>query len=284
MKEVNTQRRRLLRLGAAGITGFSSSPYLQAKPLRRWRMAVVPQLTPVEIVHAWAPIIQALSEAGVACELLTYPDIAKFEVEFMRGLADFVYLNPYHMVMAQQRHGYHALLHDKQALEGLLLCQADGPYTQIEQLRDQIIAFPSPNAFAASLYMRALLERQYHLRFQSNYAQNHRNALRQVLTGDAAACGVISKTFASETPEVQERLRILLRTPTVASHPIAAHPRVPGPVRELFVNTLLGLGETATGRGMLQAINMPQPVRANYVTDYAPLKQLQLERYVVENR
>ncbi|MFA9218486.1 MAG: phosphate/phosphite/phosphonate ABC transporter substrate-binding protein, partial [Sphingomonadaceae bacterium] len=250
-------------------------------PDRPWRFAIVPQLTPVELLRNWSAILQQLGKAGIDCQLVLYPDIAKFEVEFLRGQADFVYLNPYHMVMAHERHAYQPLLHDKRALEGLLLTQADGPVSRIEQLQQQRISFPSANAFAASLYLRALLERQHHVGFQAHYAQNHRNALRQVLTGDSAACGVVATTFESETADVKARLRVLLRTPAVAPHPIAAHPRVPLATRQRLSDTLLHFANTEAGQPLMQAIAMPHPVAADYRSDYAPLLKLHIEHYVV---
>jgi phosphonate transport system substrate-binding protein len=246
-----------------------------------WRLAVVPQLTAVEMTRNWSPVVQALNDAGLQCELVVYPSIAQFEPEFLNGKADFVFLNPYHMVMAWRSQKYEPLLRDMRPLEGVLLVKNDGPVKQIEQLKDHRISFPAPNAFAASLYVRSVLERQYHVPFEAHYAQNHRNAIRQVLTGDSAAAGGVRTTLEKEPADIQQQLRVLYSTPALSPHPIAAHPRVPTIVRNQFSQTLLTLAHNPATKPLMAAIQMPDPLAAHYAKDYAPLEKLNIEKYVV---
>lgn len=275
-------RRRATQALALLAAAASLPSHLLAAPARRvWRLAVVPQLTPVEMYNAWTPVAEALAQADVPCELVVHPSIARFEQEFRSGGADIVFLNPYHMVMARQAHGYVPLLHDAKPLEGVLVVRQDSPYTTLAQLRDQRIAFPAPNALAASLYIRAVLEREHHVRHETWYAMNHRNAIRQVLAGDAAAAGVVKTTLALEPESVRQSLRVLYTTPALAAHPLAVHPRVPGAVRQRIRDVLLAMAADPTRKPQLQAIQMPNPVPADYERDYAGLNRLGLNRYVV---
>ncbi len=244
-----------------------------------WRLAVVPQLTPVEISRYWSPVVTALTSAGFPCELVVYPSIAKFEAEFMQGKADLVYLNPYHMVMAYKAHRYEAILHDKRPLEGVIVVKADGPVKEIVQLKDHRISFPAPNAFAASLYIRAVLQRQHHLQFDAHYAQNHRNAIRQVLNGDSAAAGVVRTTLEKEPPEVRQALRVLYTTPELSPHPLAVHPRVPPELRKVITQLFLDMAQDPVRKPMLAGVQMPDPIVANYKLNYAPLEKLKLETF-----
>jgi phosphonate transport system substrate-binding protein len=246
-----------------------------------WRLAVVPQLTAVEMTRNWSPVVQALKDAGLACELVVYPSIAQFEPEFLRGSADFVFLNPYHMVMAKRSQKYEPLLRDTRPLEGVLLVKNDGPVKAIEQLKDHRISFPAPNAFAASLYIRSVLERQHRVPFDAHYAQNHRNAIRQVLTGDSAAAGAVRTTLEKEPADIQQQLRVLYSTPALSPHPIAAHPRVPASVRHQFSQTLLALAQNPETKPLMAAIQMPDPLIASCAKDYAPLEKLNIEKYVI---
>ncbi len=243
------------------------------------RLAVVPQLTPVEMTRFWAPIVDALGRNGTPCELVVYPSIATFEPEFMKGRADLVFLNPYHMVMARRAQGYEPLLRDTRPLEGVLVVKKDSPVKQLEQLKDHRISFPAPNAFAASLYIRSVLERQYHLPFEAHYAQNHRNAVRQVLNGDSAAAGVVRTTLEKEPPEVRQSLRILYTTPELSPHPLAVHPRVPAELRKVITQLMLDAAKDPARKSLMAGIQMPDPVAAHYRADYAPLEKLKLEKF-----
>jgi phosphonate transport system substrate-binding protein len=277
--------RRHITQALAWLAAAACQPtHLMAAPQRRvWRLAVVPQLTPVEMYNAWTPVVEALAQADVPCELVVHPSIARFEQEFRDGGADIVFLNPYHMVMARQAHGYVPLLRDAKPLEGVLVVRQDSPYTTLAQLRDQRIAFPAPNALAASLYIRAALDREHRVRHETWYAMNHRNAIRQVLTGDAAAAGVVRTTLALEPESVRQSLRVLYTTPALAPHPIAVHPRVPGAVRQRLREALLAMAADPARKPLLQAIQMPDPVPADYERDYAGLNRLGLNRYVVSD-
>ena len=249
-----------------------------AKPLR---VAVVPQLSPVEMTRNWMPVLESLASVGIQAELAVYPSIAKFEAEFLTGRADLVYLNPYHMVMASRKHGYVPLVRDTRPLEGVMLVQQDGPVRSVAQLKDHRISFPAPNAFAASLYLRSVLERQFQIPIEAHYAQNHRDAVRQVLVGDSAAAGMVKTTLEKEAPDVQRQLRVIYTTPPLSPHPLAAHPRVPLALRQKISDHLIGLGANPQTALTMQAMLMPHPVAAHYARDYAALEQLNIEKYVV---
>jgi phosphonate transport system substrate-binding protein len=276
----NSQRRTVVQGILGGLVGgFSMLPSANAATVLR--LAVVPQLTPVEMTRAWSPIVQALGQAGVVCELIVYPTIASFETDFLKGRADLIFLNPYHMVMAKRAHKYEPLLHDTRPLEGVLIVKRDGPVNSIEQLKGHRISFPAPNAFAASLFIRSILERQHHLQFDAHYAGTHRNAVRQVLSGDAAAAGVVKTTLEKEPLDVQQAVRVIYTTPPLAPHPLAVHPRVPMAVRQTIMEVMQGLARDLETKPLMAAIQMPNPVNANYVAEYAPLERLKIEKYVV---
>jgi phosphonate transport system substrate-binding protein len=282
-----TLRRRLLLqgLGTTLITTWglaqASSAAQVRPPAKGWRLAVVPQLTAMEMSRNWSPLIDALGRIGVPCDLVVHPSIATFEPEFLRGNADIVFLNPYHMVMARRTQGYMPLLHDAHPLEGLLVVKNDGPVQRIEQLNGHRISFPAPNAFAASLYIRSTLERTIQANYETHYAGNHRNAIRQVLTGDSAAAGVVRTTLEKEPPEVQKALRVIYTTPMLSPHPLAIHPRVPEAVRRTLVEAMMSLAKSPDTKALMAAIQMPDPVAAQYAKDYAPLERLKLEKFVV---
>jgi phosphonate transport system substrate-binding protein len=131
------------------------------------------------------------------------------------------------------------------------------------------------------LYMRALLAQQG-IDIAPKYVGTHSNAYRQVLSGETAAAGGIRATLNREPQELRERLRVLYETPTVPAHPVAAHPRVPKQVSSAFVAAWLRFPATPQGQALLDAVLMPNPVRADFGQDYAPLQRLRLERFAVD--
>ena len=246
-------------------------------------LAVVPQFTPSEVHRNWSPIIEKLSRAtGRQLEIKIYPSIQKFETAFLNGEIDLVFMNPYHAVMAKRAQGYIPLVRDDaNRLIGILLVQRDSPLKSIKELNGKELAFPAPNSFAASLYMRALLAEQEKIRITPLYLKTHSNVYRHVIMGEAVAGAGVNNTLKREPPEVQAQLRLLFETPGVPSHPLVAHPRVPEGLRQTVTNTLLEMQNDPAGQKLLTDIQMPKPVRADYAKDYQPLEKLGLEKYLV---
>ncbi|MDP1525831.1 MAG: phosphate/phosphite/phosphonate ABC transporter substrate-binding protein [Rhodocyclaceae bacterium] len=268
-----------LRLVATLLLGFLG---LFTKTAFALTFAVVPQFSPEQIAQAWSPILSALSQAtGVKLELKIYPSIGEFEAAFIKGEPDIAYMNPYHAVMARKAAGYVPVIRDDlQRLTGILVVRKNSPVTQISQLDGGTLAFPAPNAFGASLYMRALLTEEAMLRFTPVYVKTHSNVFRHVITGSAIAGGAIRQTLAKERPEVQAELRIIYETPPAFAHPVAVHPRVPAGVRMSLQQAFLKLGGDPAYAEALNAIQIPGPAKTNYA-EYAPLEKLGLERYIV---
>ena len=245
-------------------------------------VAVVPQFTSLQIHKDWTPFLERLSrDSGVPLKLKTYKLIPDFEADMLKGGADLVFMNPYHQVMAKRAAGYMPLVRDNNPLTGILLVRRDSPVKTIKNLAGEKLAFPSPNAFAASLYMRALLVEQEGIKFDPIYVNTHSNVFRQIILGDMAAGGTTKNAFKREPDAVIMQLRVLYETPGVAAHPFAAHPRVSKAQRKALVDAILHLREDATAAPLLQGVQMPEPVVADYVRDYQPLERLKLEKYLV---
>ncbi|MBU1664871.1 MAG: phosphate/phosphite/phosphonate ABC transporter substrate-binding protein [Gammaproteobacteria bacterium] len=245
-----------------------------------YTLSVVPQFTPVDIGLRWSPVLAYLEkEAGVSLQLRVMEHIPKFESDFLAGVPDFVFLNPYHAVMAMKAHGYVPLLRGGDLLNGILVVDRNSQIKRLADLNDKTLAFPSPNAFGASLYMRALLAEKENITFKTTYVGTHQNVYRHVLLGEAAAGGGVGATLAKESAAMRSRLTVLYSTPGVPSHPLAAHPRVPAEVRERLTAALLKLDHDPAGRKLLAAVELDRTQAADYARDYAPLEKLKLGQY-----
>ncbi|MDP2783484.1 MAG: phosphate/phosphite/phosphonate ABC transporter substrate-binding protein [Sulfurimicrobium sp.] len=270
-------------LAAVGLAGLMAATRVNAAEKEVYILAVVPQFTPSEVHRNWTPFVEKLSKATQRrFEVRIYPSIPKFEEGFLNGEIDLAFMNPYHAVMAKRAQGYIPLVRDgANPLSGILVVRRDSPVKTIKELNGRELAFPAPNAFGASLYMRALLAEQEKISITPRYVKTHTNVYRHVIMGEVAAGGGVNNTLKHESPEVQAQLRVLFETPAVAAHPLAAHPRMPEGVRQAVTAALLDMGNDPAWQGMLAEMQMSRPVKADYARDYQALEKLKLEKYVV---
>ncbi len=263
----------LILLSPCVVTADNNKTYI---------LAVVPQLPTVEIYERWMPFVIKLSkELGANIQLKAYPSIPQFEADILKGVPDFAFMNPYHEVMAKNSQGYLPLIKDKADLVGILVVTKNSGINSIADLSGKEIAFPTPNAFAASLYMRALLANKGKVHFTPLYVKTHSNVYRFVALNKASAGGGVNNTFMRESEELKSQLKIIYTTPGSAPHPLSAHRRVPEAVRKRFIKTVLSLAEDKNNKDMFNNIQIPEPVAADYRRDYLPLEKLGLEKYVV---
>jgi len=263
--------------GIAMAICFLSSPVIA----KSYSIAIVPQL-PKEITHKnWGPFIYELRKrTGLNLKLLLFNSFQEFESSFSRGEPDFVYLNPYHQLLANQKQGYRPLIRDdSNMLTGILVVSKGSSITSLEQLQNKSVAFPSPLAFGASLYMRAALSKQG-IEVDPIYVKSHNNVYRSVILGTTVAGGGVTATLSAESSQIQNELNVIFRLPGVPSHPISAHPRINESITKKLIAACLDMVNTAEGKALLRAINIPVPVVAVQERDYNPLKSLNLERFI----
>lgn len=269
---------RLLALAWAILTG--GAVVAEDAPLT---VGIVPQFPPEQIFATWIPVLEALeADLGKRFELRSFQSISDFEAAFTRGELDIAYMNPYHAVMAHQAQGYVPIVRDDdRRLSGILVVRRDAGITDVGQLDGATVAFPSPNAFGASLYMRALLKETEQIDIRPTYVKTHTNVYRHVVTGRAAAGGGVRRTLEREPEGLRAQLDILYETPKTYPHPIVAHPRVPVDLRERIQQALLALGQDEATKDLLKRVQIPNPTATN-LRDYQALQDLGLERFVVQ--
>lgn len=249
---------------------------------RVYTIGVVPQFTPLTIHRSWGPFIDRLSqETGIKFRLRVYPNFKQFLSDVRRGEPDFVFLAPFHAVIAHKEQGYVPLIRDDaNKLVGLLVVRKDSPITSVNALDGKRISFPSPNAFAASIYMRAYLSEKEDIKFIPRYVGTHDNVYRHVLVKLSAAGGGVNKTLIRQPVNLRDKLRVLYQLPGVAAHPISAHPRVPKTIQEKFVTTIMDLHASNIEKSLLTKVQLRRPIRADYNRDYQFLEDLNLEKYM----
>jgi phosphonate transport system substrate-binding protein len=250
-------------------------------------IAVVPQMPRSVTYTHWAPLLEHLGQRAKLCFELVIPEtIPAFEKFLLTDQPDLAFVNPYHAVIAKKRHGYVPLLMDgSEKLSGILTVKADSPIQDIRELQGKEIAFPSPNAFAASLLIRSELAHRG-IQIYPRYAKTHANSYRAVALGEVVAAGGVNNTWQREDPALRAKLRVLYETSGHPPHPLIAHPRVTPAIRLSVINTMMSFSSNEAQQQLLDGVHISQPIRANYQRDFAPLSKLKLEKFALfdENR
>jgi len=257
------------------LFGIAYAETADKKPLK---VSIVPQFPTVEIYNSWSPFIKKLGEkTGLEFELMIKPNIPEFEASLYDGEADFAFMNPYHMVIANRKQHYIPLVRDSESLlTGMIFVRADSPIQSIKELDNQTIAFPAPNAYGASLLIRAALKKN-NIHIQPLYVKTHSNVYRYILFNDVVAGGGINNTFQRESEDIKNALRLLYETSASAPHPFASHPRVPKPILDRVQRAIIDLSGQLENEAIFTGIQMKKPIMADYSRDYQPLETLGLD-------
>jgi phosphonate transport system substrate-binding protein len=247
------------------------------------KVYIVPQLTATQTYTYWAPLLEQVGQQTNQCfELLVPTSIPQFESDLNAGLPDFAFMNPYHAVMKWRESEYVPLVASSEPIYGVLSVSRDSKIQKIQDLTGSKIAFPAPNAFAASLLIRATLTLEG-IPFTPVYLKTHSNVYRAVIRGDVAAGGGIYSTFLGEPAELKAELRVLMETKRYTAHPFSANNRVPVALQHQIQNAFLEIGQTKAGRKLLNDVQLAEPKAVTFAINYQPLEALQLEKFVISN-
>jgi phosphonate transport system substrate-binding protein len=274
---------RLLAYAAGVVVAcFFLTAHAAETARTRYTFSVVPVQLPLATYKDWMPVVDHLSkQLNADIELRVYRSFAEYEAELSQGIPDFSLMGPYHQIIGHRRQGYIPLVRSSQMLKGILVVPRDSPAKTVKDLSGKVIAFPSPNSLAASLYIRALLTEREHVQFTPRYLDSHNDVYRHVILRQTDAGGGIQLSLSQQPQDVQTKLRVLYETPPMVPHPLSVHPRIPAAVRAAMVQAIFDLAKTEQGQKDLARVQMSHPQTADHRRDYQPLEQLHLEKYVV---
>lgn len=244
----------------------------------------VPQLPAPTMYSRWAPLLEAIGkDSGQCFDLVIKPSIPEFEKYLLQGTPDLAYVNPYHAVMAYKAKRYRPIIADgSSSLTGILAVKRDGGIQQLSDLNNKSVAFPAPNAFAASLLLRAHLQ-QLKINIKPLYVKTHSNVYRSIMIGDAAAGGGVNKTLESEPEDIQGKLRVLYESPGYRSHPVVVNSKLSQELQERIQQSFIAIAKSEEGRKLLASVQLNEPIIVTYQKDYAPLDKLGLDKLVIRD-
>lgn len=242
-----------------------------------YTIGIVPQQSASQLAKLWVPILEELEkELGFKLQFSTAKDIPTFEQRVFEGYYDFSYMNPYHYVVFSQKPGYRAFAREKDKLiQGILVVQEDSPIKNIEDLKQQQLAFPSPAAFAASVLPRASLTKQG-IPFTPKYVKSHDSVYRSVAKGIFPAGGGIKRTFNSMPEDIRSELKVFWTTYGFTPHAFATHPRIPEEHVQQLQQAMIGLINKPQGASLLSGLNFKKGLRPAVDSDWDDVRSLNI--------
>lgn len=246
-----------------------------------YKVGVVPQFSSRKIFSIWKPILTELEKrTGLKFALVGTTKIPVFESEYLKGNYDFAYVNPYLMLAGHNRHGYIPLVRDHgRSLHGIVVVRKDSPISHVKELNNKRVAFPSANAFAASLLARSDFKHIFNIKISPSYVKTHTSVYLNVIRGLTVAGGGVQKTLEQQSEAVKRNIKVIYKTKSFAPHPFATHPRVAESHIKLVKKAFIEMGKSAESVMLLSKVPITRIGEAN-MTDYQPLKNLNLDKFI----
>jgi phosphonate transport system substrate-binding protein len=259
------------------VFGFVYALSAWAAPGGVYTFGVGPVQSSTELAKRWIPILRHLSAAtGHELQFHTARDIPAFQTDVVAGTFDFVFINPYHYLQSHTSSGYRAFAREKDgALVGIVVARKDAALNDMAQLNGQAVAFPAPNALAATwLPMNEMRER--HIEVKPNYVKSMDSVYLSVARGLFPAGGGELRTFNALAPETRDQLKIIWRAEPLPPFAFAAHPRVPRDVVEKVQAAMARMNTRPETMALLRAVNLAGVEKADDA-DYKAFREMNIK-------
>ena len=241
---------------------------------------IVPQQRPDRLEREWQPLIEEISRrTHYPIQFATKPTIDRFHHAVLAGEYDFIYVNPQKYVAANAMVGYQAIARETaKTLRGILVVKNDAEIKDVYDLHEKEIAFPSEDAFAASILIRSQLT-SLGIEFTPHYLTSHDSVYRNVLHNRHIVGGGVRNSLEifSHSSLIRQRLRILWETQPVVPHAIATHPRVESTVVADILKALLAIHQSQSGRELLKEVNL-NPLEKAQDSDWNTVRYLRFSQ------
>jgi len=249
--------------------------------LKTFTFSPVPQFEQRKLFSIWQPILKKLEDkTGYKFEFIGSKDIDLFGKKLNSGAYDISYANPFQAILSNDKQGYIPLIRSgKKKLQGIIVADKKNKNIKVSDLSGKVIAFPDPNALAASMLIRAELKRNHNIEFKPIYVKTHSSVYLHVAKGFSYAGGGVNRTLNQQSDNIKDRLEIIYKSQKVPSHPILVHPRVSNKDSERIQESLLEIAKE--NPELFNAASIEEPVKAT-IDDYKVLNSLNLHEFYVQ--
>ena len=236
-----------LGLGAASLPGLS----LAQASGKTYRFSPVNQYGIELTASYWNPIIDYISrKAGVKLELKIGRTSADTTAYVLANEVEFIFSN--HMFAPEREAlGWRVFGRRNTApIHGVVVVLADSPYKRLEDLAEQPVGFPGPEATVAYKFTYAqMLERKVPV--QVVFGGNMDGAFAQLASGRVKAVGANSQLADGWSKREGKALRELWRSEPVYDLPLMAAKSVPDRDFQAVRAAFAGMAKDPEGRSIL---------------------------------
>lgn len=153
-------------------------------------------------------------------------------------------MNPYHYTVFSQSNGYTAIAKAKdKKIQGVIVVKKDSGISTIQELDGKKLAFPSSDAFAASILSQGFLV-QNNINIEPVYVRSHDSVYLNIAQGNFVAGGGIYRTLNAMQTEVSGNLTVLWESQGYTPHAIAVAPHISNEVVDRIQRAITNLDNT----------------------------------------
>lgn len=220
-------------------------------PAEGYRFSPVNQFDIKLTAEHWNPIIQYVSEkSGVKLTLKlgrTSQDTTSY---VLAQEVEFVFTN--HLFSPEREKLGWRVFGRRQLppIYGQIAVLADSPITSLEQLRNQEVAFPGPEALVAYKFPYAHLQSKK-IDIKPVFGGNMNGALAQLISGKVQAVGANSQLLAGYAAREKKQFRVLWSSEPVYDLALMASGKVPDKDVKAIADAFFGMDDDPKGRAIL---------------------------------
>jgi ABC-type phosphate/phosphonate transport system substrate-binding protein len=228
-------------------------------------LGVFPYLAPRELEKMYSPVAADYSNAIEASVLFrTNSSYESFMENLEKQTFDIVFVQPFDYVAIADKYGYRPLATRNKPLPAIFVVNPQSAYANVEDLRGKTIALPPAVAAISYLIKNYLSENGIDpdTDVTIKHFDSHGSCMRNVLIGNADACGTAPPALRFFESKMNARLKVIAKTKGIPNSIFAVHPRVTKAMEDKLRSRIVSWQSTPEGKKLLEGLKVEMFVPA----------------------
>lgn len=244
-----------------------------------YRLAIHPLHNPKKLSVAYQPLVDQLNSQllDAQIELEASRDYHAYEQKYLKREPAFLLSNPWQTLQAIKV-GYHviAMAGDAEDFKGIFIIRKDSRIKKPEDLKGEVVSYPSPTALAAAIMPQYFLHTHginINRDIKNSYVGSQESSIMNVYLGKSAAGATWPppwRLFQKDHPAEAAQLVQVWETPSLINNSVLVRDDVPANISAQVKKTLLALAQTPQGLAILSGMETAHFHKANDAS-YAPV-------------
>lgn len=221
---------------------------------KEYLMGVFPHLPTSELEKVFSPMAADLGKAiNKPIMFRSSSTYVKFMEKLDQEIFDIAFVQPFDYIRVADKFGYRPLATRKQKLSALVVTKLQSPMKSVKDLKGKTIALP-PKVAAVSQLLNGYFRRNGLIPGKDitlSYHRSHLSCMRQILIGEADACGTAAPALRFFEHKIKMTLKTITKSNAIPHTLFIIHPRIQKKEREIIRKRILNWGKTEAGKKML---------------------------------